>query len=490
MLRRIGTALSSLVPAGKLGVAVSGGADSVFLLRALHSLGLAAVVLHVNHGLRGEESDAEETFVRSLAAEFGLPFLVHRQPVPAGNTEQEARRVRYAFFEQCIAAGHCSRVATGHTLDDQAETVLYRFLRGAGTAGLSGIRPATDTGIVRPLLSFRRDEIRQWLRDNGFAWREDSSNRNTAFLRNRLRLEYVPALAADLNPALPETLAATAEWAQAEEDYWGAELTRLEPQFLIRAPETVLIRTEPFLGLLTAVQRRLLRRAIGHVRGSLRSIDFPHVEAVRALLTLKQGSGRIQLPGLDVYRSFDWLRIAPTGFDSRIERNFEAPLVIPGLTRVLAPSLSIESELLACPGVYTEDVVEGLDWDVLGNQQAGSLTLRNWRPGDRYASRIGSGTEKIKTLFQEFRVPLWDRRSWPVITLGAAEGAPIVWTRGFGVTREFAPGGGSREILAIREVPEPGNESNRRVPASHVLRAIELKRARNRRQGGPGAEVL
>ena len=129
-----------------------------------------------------------------------------------------------------------------------------------------------------------------------------------------------------------------------------------------------------------------------------------------------EGSGRIQLPGLDLYRSFDWLRIAPTGFDARIDRNWEIPLVIPGRTEVLAPHLVLEAELTDSFGVYTSGVVDLLDWD----RCSGSLLLRNWRPGDQVHSRFRAGAEKVKTLFQEFRIPLWERRSWPVITDGQA----------------------------------------------------------------------
>ena len=163
----------------RIGVAVSGGADSVFLLHTLHELGLAAAVLHFNHELRGAESEADEAFVRRMAQTLDLPLYVMRQPVPEGNTEQEARRQRYAFFLDQIASGVCDAVATGHNLDDQAETVLYRFLRGAGTAGLTGIRPNTDVGLIRPLLDLRRKDIRKWLAERGIGWREDSSNSNT-----------------------------------------------------------------------------------------------------------------------------------------------------------------------------------------------------------------------------------------------------------------------------------------------------------------------
>jgi tRNA(Ile)-lysidine synthase len=427
---------------------VSGGADSVFLLHALHELGVANAVLHINHGLRGGESDGDETFVRELAHRFGLPIHVLHSPVTSGNVEQEARRARYDFFAQHIALGTCEAIATGHTLDDQAETVLYRFLRGAGTAGLSGIRPATGSGIIRPLLGLRRDEIRRSLTGRNLTWREDASNQNLEFQRNRIRLQHLPELSASLNPSLPEVLASTAVWSQGEEDYWSAELSRLAPAHLIEKPETVLIRTKPFLELPAAVQRRLLRRAVEQVRGSLRAIDFGHIEAMRSLMATREGSGRIQLPALDVYRSFDWLRLAPIGFDSRLGRDFEAPLNVPGLTAVNDRNLTIEMELVDSQGVYN-DRVQGLDWGSSdGLPGCNGLKLRNWRPGDQYQPQGRATTEKIKTLFQEYRVPLWERRSWPVIV--DCDGT-ILWSRKFGAAIQFAARPDSRKILKIQE---------------------------------------
>ena len=464
----------------RIGVAVSGGADSVFLLHAMREMGVAAAVLHVNHGLRGEESARDEEFVGGLAREFGLPMYVRRSGSLAGNIEQEARRERYDFFALQIAEAVCEAVATGHTLDDQAETVLYRFLRGSGTAGLSGIRPETAQSIVRPLLGMRRDEIRKWLMDRNIHWQEDRSNEVREFARNRIRLQFMPELSASFNPQLPEILATTATWAQSEEEYWAAELDRLEGEYLIQNGETQLCSCTAFGGLATAVQRRLLRRAIEQVRGSLRTIGFAHIEAIRAMMATREGSGRIQLPDLDVYRSFDWLRLAPVGIDSRLPRDFEVDLEIPGTTEVNDRQLTIEMELVSNPRVYNNEV-QALDWErCAGSQSSGRFALRNWRPGDQYQPVGRNSSGKIKTLFQEYRVPLWERRTWPVIV----QGDRIVWSRGFGVAGDLAAGPDSRKILTIREV----TESKPRSAASMLL-----KRARENQSvetGKTGAEVL
>jgi tRNA(Ile)-lysidine synthase len=438
-----------------IGVAVSGGADSVFLLHALAELGRAACVLHVNHKLRGAESDADEAFVRALAARLNLPIAVAEIPVAAGNVEQEARRARYDFFTQQIAAGFCDAVATGHTLDDQAETIFSRFLRGAGTAGLSGIRPTNRNGVIRPMLHLRRAEIRASLTERGTEWRNDSSNLDTSFERNRIRLELMP----QLGPALPEILASTAEWARGEEDYWTAEIARLAPPLLQQNGEVILIHMKALLAHPVAVQRRLLRRAIEILRGGLRSIDFRHIEAIRALTHSLEGSGRLQLPDLDIFRSFDWLRFAPLGFDSRLERDFEVELTIPGKVTIPERNLFMELELTTGADVYNKQE-NVLDWW----RCAGSLTLRNWRPGDSLRLSGKSGAEKIKSLFQEYRIPLWERRSWPVI----AEGSSIVWTRQFGPAAEFAAGPDSGQVLLIRE----DRESNGRFQTSNDVTGI------------------
>jgi tRNA(Ile)-lysidine synthase len=425
----------------RIGVAVSGGADSVFLLTALHEHHRAAAVLHINHKLRGEESDADENFVRHLAQSLDLPFHVAALSPKDGNLEQEARRLRYQFFQDCIEKQICDCVATGHTLDDQAETVLFRFLRGSGTAGLSGIRPETANHVIRPLLQLRRDEIREYLKARNIFWREDTSNASLDFQRNRIRKNVLPELA-QLNPSLPAVLASTAEWAQGEEDYWSAELDRLGPKYLKFAPETILIEIEPFTKLRVAAQRRLLRRGIEHVRGNLRTIGFNHIEAIRAMMATREGSGRIQLPDMDVFRSFDQLRIAPQHFDARQERDFEIALQVPGETALPERQLTIGMELVAPSGVYNSDV-NALD----RAKCSGSLFLRNWRPGDQLERLGHSGAVKIKTLFQEYRIPLWERRRWPVISTGER----IVWTRRFGAAREFAASEETQSVLLIAE---------------------------------------
>ena len=440
-------------PGQRVGVAVSGGADSVALLHILVEsaleLDISLCILHLDHMLRGEESRQDADFVRDLGDRLGLfvhfcALDVARTIAETGeNLEQAARQARYGFLEQFLAAGTVDRIALGHTLSDQAETVLFRFLRGSGTAGLAGIRPVTANGFVRPLIEVDRAGIEHYLRQRDIPWREDSSNRQLDFARNRIRHELLPKLARDWNPALTETLARTAEWAQAEESWWDREITRIAERALLPGRGFVLLKVGDMAELPLAVARRLVRRAVERAKGDLRSIGFEHIEAILALAGSTEGSGRLQVPGLDVYRSFEWVRFAKPGLDTLENRNFRLLLAVPGTVEVPGSTTVIHLEVMnSTEGGYNKDVGR-LDWARL----AGTLELRNWRPGDQYCPAGHHGPVKIKTLFQESRIPLWERRNWPVI----ARGNEIIWVRLFGPAAEYVAGAESRSVLLIRE---------------------------------------
>jgi tRNA(Ile)-lysidine synthase len=245
-------------PGDRICAAVSGGVDSVALLLLLHAanalprngLGIGLSAVHVHHGLRGEEADGDLAFVESLCARLKVPLHIQHADVPgriartreAGQPEtleEAARAVRYAFFEHLIAEGCADSVLTAHTLDDQAETVVMKLLRGAWTEGLSGIYPvvlvpnATRPGkMLRPLLGVRRSELIAYLESRNQEWRTDSTNANQAYTRNRIRHSVLPLLR-EFNPAIDQTLANLAELAREDEARWQSELGRILPQLLL-----------------------------------------------------------------------------------------------------------------------------------------------------------------------------------------------------------------------------------------------------------------
>lgn len=442
---------SMTVPGGRVGVAVSGGADSVCLLHLLRNLApaldLRLTVIHLNHKLRADESDRDEEFVRHLAGSLGYPLLTEAVDVAGvgGNLEQAGRRARWSFYRGLIAANLVDVVATGHTSSDQAETVLYRLLRGSGTAGLSGIRPITDDGIIRPLLDCSRQEVEVYLTQKGIRWREDSSNQERAFLRNRIRHDLLPQLKREYNPALPRALAQMAMLAQEDERYWTAELDRLAASELTVAGEAILLVCPKLVALPKAMARRLLRRAIAMAKGDLRRIDFEHVEALLQLAAGGEGHGRIQLPDLDVFRSFEWLRIAPPREGSRSDRDYCFEVVPPAKVRIPGGRSSIYLDMLEISETgYTK---KGCLLDL--DRVTEPLELRNWRPGDRYAPAKRSD-QKVKTLFQQERVPIWERQGWPVLTSGDR----IVWARKFGVSAEVFPSASTIRVVCVTEIAD------------------------------------
>lgn len=436
----------------RVGVAVSGGADSVCLLHLLEELArqwnLSLAVLHLDHQLRGADSEADAAFVAELAERFRLPFHLRRVNVAAvdDNLEQAARDARRAFFREVREAERLRCVATGHTRSDQAETVLFRLLRGAGTAGLSGIRPVTPDGLVRPLLDIERAEVVAWLREHGIPWREDSTNRDPAFARNRIRHHLLPELAASWNPQLVATLANMATLAQEDEQYWNGQLEAALAAVIRPDPEprVLIIQSQLLAGLPRALARRVVRRAIEAVKGELLGVDFGHVEQILQLAATLEGHGRLQVPGVDVFRSFEWLRLAPPS-NHPVERNYEFPITVP--CRIALPPLSIEMDVVRSGSTncdYNEKETE-LDWNCL----SGPLALRNWRPGDRYRPVGCADDQKIKFLFQETRIPLWERKHWPVMTAGGQ----IVWARRFGPAQHCAVSPATTNFLRIRIFP-------------------------------------
>jgi tRNA(Ile)-lysidine synthase len=443
------TRYNMLSPGDKVGVAVSGGADSVTLLHILHHLAAyELVVLHVNHRLRGAESDADESFVRELTEQLGLPVEVRHAPRGEGNMEQLARDARRAFFAEARERLGLRYVALGHSQTDQAETILYRFLRGSGLAGLAGMSPVTADGLIRPMLQLTREEIREWAADQKIAWREDSSNQNTDLVRNRLRLELI-------NPQLVRVLTGMGEVARDEEDWWAGRTASLYGATVRRAALGLLFGVADLRALHPAEQRRLIRHAIRNVKGDLRSIDLAHVDAIRKLLESDAGHDRVLVPGIDALRSFGTLLLAKPGKLAAEPRHYRVTIKI-GIElalpydggRLYVKRMKPEDRFCGNFGVEGQSAhdIADLDEEVLEQgRPLDSLCVRNWEPGDEYL-RTGHGkSEKIKSLFQEYRILLWERRRWPVLVMDDE----IVWSRRFGAAAKFQATGESRGMVRV-----------------------------------------
>jgi len=445
-------------PSQRVAVAVSAGKDSVCLLHVLVELAprwnLSLSVIHLNHGLRGAASDGDAKFVAELAASLGLPFFAESSDVRLldKNIEQAGRRARQRFYRKILEQGLADRVAVGHTRSDQAETVLSRLLRGSGTAGLSGIRPVRSDGIVRPLIECDPEEIRAYLARRGLSWREDASNQDRCFARNRIRQELLPRLTREYNPALTRSLARLAALSLEDEAYWTARVDEAAAQVLLVQGPAVLMPVEKLNGLPVALRRRVIRRACQMVRGDLRGLDFHHVQMIVDLAEKTSGAGRVRFPGAEVCRSFASLRIAPSLPEPLPRREYKIPLASGGLYPIPGTVSAVELQTYQASELATLEWGYNTNVTILDGDRAGTpLYLRNWRPGDRLVG-LDSVDIKIKCLFQQRRVPRWDRDGWPVIESGNR----IIWVRGFGLAEDCLPTKETRRFLRILDIGNIG----------------------------------
>lgn len=443
---------NKLLKAGnRVGAAVSAGADSVGLLRLLlelrKELGIVLSAIHFNHKLRGAEADADEQFVSGLAGQYKLELHCESGDVQGYaahkhlSLEAAGREMRYGYFLRLLESG-LDRVATAHTLDDQAETVLLKMVRGAGTRGMAGIYPQlsvhgsqfSEKIIVRPLLGTRRRELEAYLRGLGQGWREDSSNRDLRHSRNRVRHGIMPRLERHLNPAVRETLAEASEIARAEEEYWQQQVAQVLPQ----AWKTSALKLSVLDGLPLAMQRRVVRAA-GESLGL--PLEFAHVEDI--LQVARNGKSEMLPGGWTVSRSATELRFDCAPSNRKANLDYEYCLRVPGRIKVPETGTWFEAELVSSRGGYNPDHL--LDSTMLGKE----LRVRNWRAGDRFWPAHTKSPKKIKELLQELHITGSERKLWPIVV----QGADVVWVRGFPVSAHLRIREGVEDALAIKERP-------------------------------------
>ncbi|MBS1841784.1 MAG: tRNA lysidine(34) synthetase TilS [Acidobacteria bacterium] len=467
----------------RVGIAVSGGVDSVALLRLMvelrEELGIVLSVVHFNHKLRGKASDKDEAFVAGLAEKFGLTLHVGRGDVgkkakqEKRNLEDAARRARYAFFKRLTDGGLADCVATAHTADDQAETVLAHILRGTGLAGLAGIHPVTKDGIVRPLLGVRRGELRKYLRGKKQAWREDATNQDDSRQRARMRKKLLPLLEKEFNPQAVEHLGALAELTRKDEALLSALAeagcgTLAEERGAgkgIEARKLLLPDLNVFLNAEStelsekkkqesrALSARMVRLLVNECKETGSETAAVHVDAVLRLAESGENGKVLQLPGgVDVRRDDDWLvflRRDARGAKKKAPVEFEYTVTLLGDAEVNVAvkeiSCVIRFRSIDWHNAQRETIKKG--WAALDRDKLqGALRLRNLRPGDRMRPTGHSGTHKLKRLLNEKRISRWEREGWPVLE----NGKTIVWARGF-VVAEFAATRETRKAILVSE---------------------------------------
>jgi len=446
-------------------VAVSGGPDSVALLHLLYELReefqLHLEVAHLQHGIRGEEAKEDARFVAELAEDLKLPFHLREMNLPQmkweagkGNLEALAREERYRFFAEVVRERKLDKVATAHTEDDQAETVMMWLLRGAGTKGLGGMSPVhrlrvaaensmSTLTVIRPLLDVSKSEILAYLDDRKCAYRVDRSNQNIALLRNWIRLELLPKIHQRVGTGFSARLSHLAAMIR-DEDRFLEDLARKSYESM--RDSNGLSRA----GLLCepkALQRRILRHWIGLTRGHLRSLEFVHIEELLRLIKEGPPQGRLSIPGgWELVREYDTVKLAKASRSlKRICYTYE--FSIGTVLRIPEAGMQLCSQEvdISVGAVPTEPMEALFDREALPR----NLVVRNFRRGDRFKPLGMTGHKKVKGLFIDKKVPLSVRATLPLL----ATGDEILWIPGYGRSDTARLTEKTTSILHIKAVP-------------------------------------
>lgn len=433
-------------PGDHILLAYSGGPDSTCLLALLNRLRqeifFTLSLAHLNHGLRATAFQ-DEALVREMAHRFGLPLVIKRLDVRGYarrhrlNLEAAGRELRYSFLEETRRRLGANKIATAHTMDDQAETFLLRLLRGAGPLGLGGIFPVVEGKIIRPLLDLERQQVEAYLQSQRLPFSLDESNLDRRYLRNRIRLELIPYLKKKFAPQIVRRLARTAEILREEEAYWAMLENEAASRAIKSFNQGYLLDSQVIASLHPALARRLIRRFLRLVRSSGQEANFSEIEAIRNLE-----------PGQEIHlrRRVKLIRLGSYILErSIILKHRQYEISWDGQSLVELPLLGLR---------FRGRLVSGGEAPSFNDQRLACLRpdlmhfplqIRPRNPGDRYHPVGTGGPRKIKEIMRARRIPPFLRPFWPLF-LSAGK---IVWVPGCPVAEEFKVRGEEEKIYLI-----------------------------------------
>jgi len=452
-----------LIPGECVVVGVSGGSDSLGLLQILTELEdfrLKLIAAHLNHRIRGEESNRDAEHVRKFARCLGLPFELREIDVIEFKTntnlslEEAARELRYRFLREVLSKYNADKIATAHTLDDQAETVLMRFIRGSGLLGLSGIPPVNDN-IIRPLIEVIKSDVEDYLRSKGIEWMVDSSNEERVFLRNRIRSELIPHLIT-YNPNIKETLARTGYIAGVEEDYIRNHAKKLFDKLFFSLRDEALVGKRAYYNALSeAMKYGLLRLAVEKLKGDLRGISLDHIVSIDELLDSSEPSGELHLPGEIVIAKGHGLFMLTK--KSLLRRRFNYSVDRTGLHKF--PHAEFDIQLKKADSLKSDKFLACFD----STSVEFPIEVRNFTKGDSFMPYGMNEFKKLKNYFIDEKVPRFLRYEIPIFLCKGE----IMWIGGMRVDERFKVRDRRKKVLTIRLI-EPNFEKLQAAENSQV----------------------
>jgi tRNA(Ile)-lysidine synthase len=396
-------------------VALSGGPDSTALLAVLaevaREMDLSLIAAHFNHGLRGRESDEDEDFSRELSQRLGLVFCAEKMDQKNDekgiSPEDYYRRKRYGFLNKIAADYRAQKIALGHNLQDQAETVLLNLLRGSGLEGLKGILPKRDGNIIRPLIEISRQEIISYLNKAGITYRQDSSNENRMYLRNQIRMELIPYLKEKYNPSIEENMAQMAEILRTDDEFIRQHVAKaLESSLIQKGPDRILFKIDFISKLPPAIRWRLFKTVLEDFSPAKNGFSFVHIKSLDNLSQRCESGKRIALPlGIEARREYDDL-ILERRYARSIHVMYEYSMDIPGHVYVEERNVTVRTELTKKENIdlSNPDKVY-LDLDKIKQP----VVVRNRRDGDWFQPLGMQGRQKIKNFFIDHKIPCSQR---------------------------------------------------------------------------------
>jgi tRNA(Ile)-lysidine synthase len=455
----LGAIEAALVRAGvghgaSIVIGLSGGGDSVALTSALLGLrkrmGLKLAAAHLNHRLRGDESDRDEEFVRAMCARLGLELQVERAEglgtISAANLEERARDARREFLRRAADRVGADFIALGHHRDDQAETVLMRLMRGAGAAGMAAMAERGPERLIRPMLLISRAEIREYLSDCAIPFVEDSSNSSRDFLRNRIRGELLPMLERDYAPGLGARLVEVADEMRSLDALVSAMGARELDAMRIGGG---VLDVSGFGAVDRAVQAATIRLFVAERMGSLRKISRAHVEAMRELIVAGGPSDSVDLPdGWHAERKYNYFRLAHErerlAATDAAAAGFSVAIAADGITMVEASGFKFEASTLAATGASMPDNLSVATFDAAKIAETG-LIARSFMNGDRMRPVGMRGTRKVQDIFVDRKLPRARRERFPVVTVGDT----IAWLPGLARAQCALVGNSTETVLRV-----------------------------------------